>query len=132
MSIIDRYTCTCKLASPMRRLAKLKMIPWLIGIIIILSFLASLRGLILFEYKRVAGCVATYPLINNILYFVVQVLMQPVIMLVFVLLTFRNVRQSRQRVPQKAVDNCDIVLKEDKTNLRTLYDKVFRYKITIT
>ncbi|CAF4953278.1 unnamed protein product [Rotaria sp. Silwood1] len=24
--------------------------------------------------------------------------------------------------PQKAVDNCDIVLKEDKTNLRTLYE----------
>ena len=97
MSIIDRYTCTCKLASPMRRLNKRKMIPWSISITIILSCLAALRTL-LFDYQIGLGCVARHPLVNNILYFVVQVLMQPMLMLVFVLLTVRNVRLSRQRV----------------------------------
>ena len=97
MSIIDRYSCTCQLASPMRRLNKPKMIPWVISITITLSCLAALR-IILFDYQTGLGCVARYPLVNNVLYFVVQVLMQPVIMLVFVLLTYRNVRLSRQRV----------------------------------
>ncbi|CAF3461413.1 unnamed protein product, partial [Rotaria sp. Silwood2] len=28
MAIIDRFACTCKLTSPIRRLSQLKMVPW--------------------------------------------------------------------------------------------------------
>ncbi|CAF4063512.1 unnamed protein product [Adineta steineri] len=42
-------------------------------------------------------CIVTYPLLNNILYIVLNCVMQPVAMLIFVVLTFQNVQQSRQR-----------------------------------
>lgn len=98
MSIIDRYACTCQLTSSMRRVNQLKIVPWLIGISIIISFFALLRSLILYEYKINIGCVPTNSLINSILYIIINGLMQPIIMLIFVLLTFRNVQKSRQRI----------------------------------
>ncbi|CAF3590589.1 unnamed protein product, partial [Rotaria sp. Silwood2] len=39
LSLIDLYVCTCRLTSPMRQL---KMVPWLIGFIVIISGLMSL------------------------------------------------------------------------------------------
>jgi hypothetical protein len=73
------------------------MVPWLIGIATISSGIVSMHGSILYDYKIGPGCISLNPLIFNILYIIINGLMQPVIMLVFVLLTFRNVHQSRQR-----------------------------------
>ncbi|UJR12737.1 hypothetical protein I4U23_016911 [Adineta vaga] len=97
MSVIDSYASTCSLTSPIRRINQLKMFPWFIGITIFTSCLASTRGLILFEYVNTVGCVQTHPLINNILYIVLNGFMQPIAMFMFVVLTFRNVQQSRKR-----------------------------------
>ncbi|CAF1442877.1 unnamed protein product [Adineta steineri] len=72
------------------------MAPYLSSITIIFSCLASLRGIILYGNTSL-GCTVIYPLINNILYIVLNCVMQPVAMLIFVVLTFRNVQQSRQR-----------------------------------
>ncbi|UJR20004.1 hypothetical protein I4U23_023138 [Adineta vaga] len=98
MSIIDRYACTCSLTSRIRRLNQIKMVPWLIIITILTSFISSIRTLILYEYRTGRGCVATNTLLNNILYAIINGTIQPVTMLIFVLLTFRNVHKSRQRV----------------------------------
>ncbi|CAF1282539.1 unnamed protein product [Adineta steineri] len=96
MATIDRYASTCKLTSSIRHLSKIKMVPYLSSITIIFSCLASLRGIILYENTSL-GCTVIYPLINNILYIVLNCVMQPVAMLIFVVLTFQNVQQSRQR-----------------------------------
>lgn len=95
-STIDRYASTCKLGSYLRRLNQFKMVPWLILFTIITSSLVSLRGAILYQYGT--ACTVTQPLLNNILYIILQGVMLPVAMLIFVLLTFRNVHNSRQRV----------------------------------
>ncbi|UJR29675.1 hypothetical protein I4U23_017223 [Adineta vaga] len=98
MSIIDRYACTCSLTSRIRRLNQIKMVPWLICITILFSFISSIRPLILYEYQLGKGCVAIQTLLNNILYIILNGTIQPVTMIIFVLLTFRNVHMSRQRV----------------------------------
>ncbi|UJR19360.1 hypothetical protein I4U23_022489 [Adineta vaga] len=98
MSIIDRYASTCSLTSRIHRLNHIKMVPSMISITILLSFISLIRPLILYEYHNEKGCVATQPLLNNILYTIINGILQPIIMLIFVVLTFRNVRQSRQRV----------------------------------
>lgn len=97
-SIIDRYACTCKLGSFIRRLNQLKMVPVIIVFTMITSTLVAQRGVILYEYKSGTGCAVTQALTNNIVYIILNGVMPPVAMLVFVLLTFRNVRNSRQRV----------------------------------
>ncbi|CAF1447063.1 unnamed protein product [Adineta ricciae] len=98
MAIIDRYASTCTLTVCIRRLNDVKMVPWLIGLSILLSFISSIRSLILYDYQDGKGCVPTQPLLNNILYTIINGTIQPVTMCIFVFLTFRNVRQSRQRV----------------------------------
>ncbi|UJR18196.1 hypothetical protein I4U23_005097 [Adineta vaga] len=98
MSIIDRYASTCSSTSSIHRINQLKMVPWFIGITILISCLVSIRGLILYEYTNAEGCAATQSLTNNILYIVLNGLMQPITMFIFVMLTFRNVQQSRKRV----------------------------------
>ncbi|UJR11629.1 hypothetical protein I4U23_015810 [Adineta vaga] len=98
MSIIDRYASTCSFTSSIRRINHLKMVPWVIGFSIFTSFLALTRPLIFYEYTNMFGCIASQSLTNNILYIVLNGLMQPITMFIFVVLTFRNVQQSRKRV----------------------------------
>jgi len=98
MAIIDRFACTCSLTSPIRRLNQLKMVPLMISIIIIISCLASLYAPILFDLKSEFWCASTQPTTSSVLYIILIGLMQPIVMLIFVLLTYRNVRQSRRRV----------------------------------
>jgi hypothetical protein len=50
MAIIDRFSVTCSLTSPIHRLSKLKIVPWMIGITIITSCLASLYAPILLTW----------------------------------------------------------------------------------
>jgi hypothetical protein len=98
MSIIDRFALSCSLTSPIRRINQLKMVPWLISITISISALVSIRASLFDEFVVGVGCVLTSQTVNNILYIFLNGLMQPLVMLVFILLTFRNVNQSRRRV----------------------------------
>ncbi|CAF1492770.1 unnamed protein product [Adineta steineri] len=98
MAIIDRYASTCNLASSIHRINQLKMVPWFIIITIFTSGLITLRTILLYEYKSLVGCTTTNPLMNSILYVIFNGVMQPLLMLIFVLLTFRNVQLSRQRI----------------------------------
>jgi hypothetical protein len=98
MAIIDRFAATCSLTSPIRRINQLKIVPLMIGITIITSCLVSLDGPINFHVVLGLFCISTQPITSNILYIILVGLMQPIVMLIFVLLTYRNVRQSRRRV----------------------------------
>jgi len=98
MAIIDRFASTCSLTSPLRRLNQLKMTPLMISITIITSCLVSLYAPILYDLTSESLCLPTQPTTTSILYITLIGLMQPISMLIFVLLTYRNVHQSRQRV----------------------------------
>jgi hypothetical protein len=98
MAIIDRFACTCSLTSPIRRINQLKMVPLMSAIAIIISCLVSLRGPLVYDLIPGKGCVSTKPTLSPILYIIFNGFSQPIVMLIFVLLTYRNVRRSRQRV----------------------------------
>ncbi|CAF1185030.1 unnamed protein product [Adineta ricciae] len=98
MSIIDRYALTCNLASPIRRINRLTMAPVFVLLAIFTSGLTTIRTIVLYEYRSAFGCTATHPLTNNILYVMINGVMQPVIMFIFVMLTFQNIKHSRKRV----------------------------------
>jgi hypothetical protein len=70
----------------------------MIALTIIISCLASLYAPIIFDLIPGVWCISTQPIISTILYIIFSGLSQPIVMLIFVLLTYRNVRQSRQRV----------------------------------
>ena len=98
MSIIDRFACTCQPTSFIGRLHRLKMVPLLILLTILISCLFSIRALTLYAYVNNVGCTLIQPLINSILYITFNGIGHPLTMLIFVLLTYRNVRNSRRRV----------------------------------
>jgi len=98
LSLIDRYSCTCSLTSPFRKMRELKNIPYFMIITTILSSVMSLYAPLLYEYAPGFGCVPTDTLMNGISYVSIQGFLTPLVMLVFVCLTFRNVKQSRHRV----------------------------------
>jgi hypothetical protein len=98
MAIIDRFACTCSFPSPLRRLNRLKMVPLMIGITIITSCLSALYAPRLYDLVFQFWCISKYPTMASIFYIISNGLMQPVAMLIFVLLTYRNVRQSRRRI----------------------------------
>jgi hypothetical protein len=98
LSLIDRYASTCGLTSSIRHLNKPKKAIWFIGIIIIYSSFAVFHGPVFNDIDTSKGCIATAPLTNSILYLILCGLMQPVVMLIFVFLTYQNIRKRRQRV----------------------------------
>ncbi|CAF4185549.1 unnamed protein product, partial [Adineta steineri] len=97
LSIIDQYACTCALTSWAHRLNKLKMVPRLILMMICISGIFSIYAPILGnDQPALCGFVeqTTYDILN--IFF--NGVLQPIVILIFVLLTYRNIRQSRQRV----------------------------------
>jgi hypothetical protein len=98
MSLIDRYACTYSPTSRMRRLLRLRMVPWLIGITVAISCVMSLYPAILYEIISGIGCSPTNPLIYSVVYILIQGILTPLVMIVIVLLTYRRFKQSRQRV----------------------------------
>ena len=104
MSIIDRFACTCQSTSFISRIHRLKIVPLLILITILISCLFSLRAITLYGYVNNVGCIPTQPLINSILYITFNGIGHPLTMLIFVLLTYRNVRNSRRRVVSSFCD----------------------------
>jgi hypothetical protein len=105
LSLIDRFACTCTLTSSIRRLRQLKMVPWLIGITIIITFLMSMYTCILYDIVPGIGCSSTNPLLNSILYVATQGVMTPTVMIVFAVLTYRNIQRSRRRVVSELISH---------------------------
>ncbi|CAF1313440.1 unnamed protein product [Adineta ricciae] len=100
LSIIDRYACSCGLTSWITRLNQYKMIPRLMTMMVIISGIFSIYAPIFgtdipqicgFHEKEVYG----------ILTILISGVLQPIVMLLFVLLTYQNIRQRRQRVVSK-------------------------------
>jgi hypothetical protein len=52
LSDIDRYAGAFSLISPIRRIRQLKMVPYLIGLTIIVSDLVSLHSFFLYDLKQ--------------------------------------------------------------------------------
>ncbi|CAF1171066.1 unnamed protein product [Adineta steineri] len=97
LSIIDGYACTCALTSWAHRLNQLKMVPRLILMMICISGIFSIYSPILGN-DQPASCGYGEQNIYGILNIFFNGILQPIVILIFVLLTYRNIRQSRQRV----------------------------------
>jgi hypothetical protein len=65
---------------------------------VFINCLISLYAPILNDVVLGVGCTSTDPTTNGILYILIQGMITPAVMLVFVLLTYRRFKQSRQQV----------------------------------
>jgi hypothetical protein len=74
----------------MRHLLQLKMVPRLIGTIMVISCISSLYSPILNDVIPGFGCSSTDPMLNGVLYILIHGIITPAIMLVLVLLTYRR------------------------------------------
>ena len=127
LAIIDRFAATCDLASPIRRILQLKFVPIMLALGIITSFLLSITGTLFFE-KTMFWCASRIPLLTNLTYIILNGLFQPILMIIFVLLTYRNLRRSNQRV-------VSIVFQKiyfNKTNTICLIERSEWKKVTIS
>jgi len=103
LSMMDRYASTCVLTSPMHHFRKLKMVPWLFGITVIIACVMSLYSPTLNDFVIGIGCVSLNPTLNTILYIAVHGNITSIAMLIFILLVYRNIKQSRQRVVSELI-----------------------------
>ncbi len=97
LSLIDRYACTCSLTSSIRHIRRLKMVPWMIIITIIISGVFSFYAPVFHDIVPGFGCTSTNPIIIGVLYIILHGFITPMVMLIFVLLTNRNFQESRRR-----------------------------------
>lgn len=100
LSILDRYACSCALTSCFTRLNQHKMIPRLMTMMVIISGICSIYAPI-FSTDVPQLCGYREQEIYGVLTILINGILQPIVMLLFVLLTYRNIRQSRQRVVSK-------------------------------
>jgi len=99
LAIIDRFAATCDLASPIRRILQLKFVPLMVILGLITCFLLTITGSLYYEQSEwFFWCISRDPLITSVLYIVLSGLFHPILMLVFVLLTYRNIHRSHRRV----------------------------------
>ena len=98
VAMIDRYACTSSLTSPLRRLNQLKMAPWMLLLAVVTSFVSSIYAPMIFDLTASMSCASTNPTATSILYVSLIGLLQPILMGLFIFLTYRNIRRSRQRV----------------------------------
>lgn len=94
LPLIDLYAFTCSATSPMRYLRRLKSAPWLILSTIMFSCLISIYSRILNDF---IPNISTQPKLNSVLYILINGLMAPLVMLVFVLFTYSNVQRYQRR-----------------------------------
>lgn len=97
LSLIDRFACTCSLTSSIRLVRQLKMVPWMILITIIISGVLSIYSPINYDVEPTLGCICKHRILNGFLYVILHGVVTPSVMLMFVLLTYRNVKRSRHR-----------------------------------
>ncbi|CAF1078457.1 unnamed protein product [Adineta steineri] len=102
MAIIDRFAITCDHTSPFRRITQLRIVPCMIGLTILISFLFQLYAPLNHGLDPIIGCASKNPTLTSIVYIIFSGLLQPITMITFVLLTYRNVRRSRERVGEVA------------------------------
>ncbi|CAF1133119.1 unnamed protein product [Adineta steineri] len=105
MAIIDRFAITCDHTSTIRRITQLRKVPWMISLTILASGLFTLDAPLHHDLVPIYGCVSTNPTLTSIVYIIFSGLLQPITMITFVLLTYRNVRRSRGRVVDAAQRN---------------------------
>ncbi|CAF4893452.1 unnamed protein product [Rotaria sp. Silwood1] len=105
LSLIDRFACTCSLISSIRHIRRLNMAPWMIVITITISGITALYAPLHYHVVSDLGCVCTNRLFNAILYIIIHCFTTPFVMLVFVLLTYRNVQISCHRAGLKNLAN---------------------------
>ncbi|CAF1518921.1 unnamed protein product [Adineta ricciae] len=107
MSLIDRYACTFGPTSRISRLLRLKTVPWMIFITIIITGIISLFSPLLYDVIPGYGCTSTHPTISAVGYITINGIITPMIMLILLLLTYRNFLRRRQRVVSTSVDVVD-------------------------
>jgi uncharacterized membrane protein len=73
------------------------MVPWMIVITVVISGIISFYAPLYYDVTPGLGCICTDPFLNGILYITIHGFITPFVMLVFVLLTYENVRKSRRR-----------------------------------
>ncbi|CAF4312122.1 unnamed protein product [Adineta steineri] len=98
MAIIDRFAITCDHTSYIRRITQLRKVPWMISLTVLTSGLFTLYAPFNHGLVPIIGCASTNPTLTGIAYIIFSGLLQPITMITFVLLTYRNVRRSRGRV----------------------------------
>ncbi|CAF0860508.1 unnamed protein product [Adineta ricciae] len=98
LSLIDRFASTLDLTSSIRRICQRNKAPYFISLNIIISGLMSLQSPILNDVIPFYMCSSTNPVLSSVLYSLIHGIAAPAVMLIFVLLTYRNVIRSRQRV----------------------------------
>ncbi|CAF0921747.1 unnamed protein product [Adineta steineri] len=98
MAIIDRFAITCDHTSFIRRITQLRIVPWMIGLTILITCLFSLYAPINYDLIFANLCTSRQPMVTSISNIVLNCLIPPITMIIFVLLTYRNVRRSRGRV----------------------------------
>ena len=97
LSIIDRYACSCPLSSKWHSINQMKMVPRMISITILISSILTIYGPILANIYPFYGCNYAEIKIYGVCNIIINGLIQPIVMLIFTLLTYRNVRLGRQR-----------------------------------
>ncbi|UJR24162.1 hypothetical protein I4U23_027128 [Adineta vaga] len=97
-SLIDRYACTLSPTSRMARLFQLKMVPLIVFITIIISCVMSLYSPLLTDFTLGFGCISINSTMNSVIYILIHGIITPLVMLIFVFLTYRRFSRSRQRV----------------------------------
>ena len=107
MSLIDRYACTFSPTSRMSRLLRLKMVPWMILITIIITCIIALFAPLLYDIVPGYGCTSTHPTVSAVGYITINGIITPMIMLILVFFTYRKFLRSRQRVVSRSVDVVD-------------------------
>ncbi|CAF1425907.1 unnamed protein product [Rotaria sordida] len=122
LSLIDRFACTCSLTSSIRHIRRLKMVPWIIVITIIISGVSSLYSFIYYDVVSNLGCICTNRLFNAVSYIIIHGFTTPFVMLIFVLLTYRNVKLSRHRAGLKKLVNID---RSRNPFIRMIFTQVF-------
>jgi uncharacterized membrane protein YwaF len=82
------------------------MVPWLLGITVVATCFISLYSPILNDIVPDVGCASTHPLLSSILYIAIHGIMTPMVMIVFVWLSYQNIKRSRQRVVSCLISFC--------------------------
>lgn len=98
LSLIDCFARTCCIKSSMQIIRQPKMIPWLIFVTIVISAVISFYSPVYHDVVPNLGCICINRFLDGFLYITIQGFMTPLVMLMFVVYTYRNHKRTRPRV----------------------------------